>query len=61
MLKIIEKNKTQREEEDKKKIEDGNTIEVPKVKKVPGEIRLRKDLEDLNLPSYLAVTVPDQD
>ena len=59
MLKILEKKKAKREEEEKKMKEDEDTTEVPKVKMSSGERRLRKDLEDLNLPSYLAVTVPD--
>ena len=61
----------QQEEEEKRKLEeekkgeDGSTGEaqqvqgVTKVKKSPGEIRLRKDLQELDLPSHAAVNFPD--
>ena len=74
MLKII-KGKTDRdkqaEEEAKKKWEEeekagGGVIgdhqpPIVKVKTSPGELRLKKDLAELDLPSHASVNFPDKD
>ncbi len=73
MMKILGKKnareeQAKKEEEEKQKLDeetkgDGATGEVqptaPKVKKAAGEIRLRKDLQELDLPSHAAINFPD--
>jgi len=63
MIKIFNKTKRdQLEEEEKKKSEEDKVggEEPPKVKKSPGEIRLKKEINELDLPAHAQVVFPDE-
>ena len=51
------------EEEEKKAAAGGVPSDQPvvKVKKSPGELRLKKDLAELDLPAHASVNFPDKD
>ena len=61
MLKILKK-KNDREEEEKKKAEEDAAAGGQPVgkKKVPGEIRLKKELLEIDLPSHARINYPDE-
>ena len=61
MLNIM-KQKNQREEEEKKKIEEEEkaTGVIVGKKKAPGEIRLKKEILELDLPTHAKVLFPDE-
>lgn len=61
MLKIFNR-KTERDKEEEKKEEEAaqTTGQVPlKQKKSPGELRLKKEIAELDLPSHAQVYFPD--
>ena len=61
MLKLFNR-KTERDKEEEKKGEEdvnGNPV-APKQKKSPGEIRLKKEVTELDLPSHAQISFPDE-
>ena len=56
MIKVFKK-KTERTEEEEKKGEEGTVIVKPK--KAPGEIRLKKEISELDLPGHASIHFPD--
>ena len=59
MLKIMKKqNERELEEENKKDPEEVKSL--PKVKQSMGELRLRKDIQELDLPNHSVVKFPDE-
>lgn len=54
MIKILGAKKTERDKEEEKKGGEGYTK-----KKAPGELRLKKELGELDLPSHAKVVFPD--
>lgn len=63
MLKLFNR-KTERDKEEEKKEEEEQkeTGHAPfvKTKKSPGELRLKKEVTELDLPSHAQVTFPDE-
>lgn len=60
MLKLFNK-KTERDKEEEKKQEDlPNGTSVTKQKKSPGELRLKKEITELDLPQHAQVNFPDE-
>lgn len=61
MLKLFNR-KTERDKEEEKKQEvdaNGNPVAVYQ-KKSPGEIRLKKEITELDLPSHAQIAFPDE-
>lgn len=60
MLKIIKKSNARQAEEDKKEEEvKGDPNKKPTKKRCPGEIRMTKEIAELDLPTHAKVTFPD--
>jgi ubiquitin-conjugating enzyme E2 M len=63
MLKLFNR-KTERDKEEEKKEEEikeatGATSVAPKTKKSPGELRLKKEIAELDLPAHAHISFPD--
>ena len=62
MIRLKKENKKAKEEEEKKTEDAANGIEtVVKVKKTPGELRLQKELIELDVPAYAEISYPEKD
>ena len=72
MLRILKKQtdrdkqaeeEAMKKQEEEEKLGGGSTGDQPvvKVKKSPGELRLKKDLAELDLPNHASVNFPDKD
>ena len=62
MLKLFNR-KTERDKEEEKKVEESvtNGTPIPQVKKKsPGELRLKKEVTELDLPVHSQVHFPDE-
>ena len=60
MIKLKNKGKRKEQaEEEKKEAEANGEVIEKKVKQSPGELRLQKELADLDAPSHATVTFPD--
>ena len=57
MLKLIGRKTKRDEEEDKKVEEDGAPVTK---KKSPGELRLKKEIAEMDLPTHAQVNFPDE-
>ena len=55
MIKLKKDNKRVKEEEAKKEEEDPSQIGEKKQKKPPGELRLMKEINELDLPTHAKV------
>lgn len=65
MINLFKRKNIREEEEEKKKIEEEANADAqpthapPKVKKSPGELRLKKEIGELDLPAHAEITFPD--
>ena len=61
MIKFFNRTTDRDKEEEKKAEENPNEIVVAKgKKKSPGEIRLKKEITELDLPAHARVNIPDE-
>ncbi len=62
MLKLFNKKTERDQEEEKKQQESGEPTQTATTKKKsPGELRMKKEIAELDLPSHAKVTFPDTD
>ncbi len=59
MLKLFGKKTERDKEEEKKQEEDVTQTTGPKIKKSPGELRLKKEVTELDLPAHAEIRFPD--
>ena len=61
MIKFFNR-KTERDQEEEKKIEETqvDAVVIKPKKKSPGEIRLKKEITELDLPAHARVNFPDE-
>ena len=59
MIKIFKKTNERTDEEEKKAETEEESKGYTKQKRSPGEIRLKKELQELDLPAHAAVNYPD--
>ena len=60
MIKLKKENKRAKEEEEKK--EEEGIVDQPKTqKKCPGELRLQKEIQELDIPGHAKVSFPNPD
>ena len=63
MIKLKKQNKRAQEEEEKKQEEEAATggsqpNEVKKSKKSPGELRIQKEIQELDIPTHATIKYP---
>ena len=60
MIKLKKESKRAKEEEEKKE-EEGTTDEQKAPKKSPGELRIQKEILELDIPGHAKVSFPNPD